>query len=86
MIGNSNNQANLPNKLLLLLTNTQVSRLRKAFVNNSSAHIKLWKTQLPKMVQLGGFLDRLLGPILKTSLPFIKNAPKPSMKNVLKPF
>ena len=30
----------------LLLTNTQVSRLRKAFANHSSADIKLSKTQL----------------------------------------
>ena len=31
---------------MLLLTNTQVSRLRKAFANHSSADIKLSKTQL----------------------------------------
>ena len=29
--------------------------LRKAFVNNSSANINLLKTQLSKIVQLGGF-------------------------------
>ena len=33
----------------LLLTNTHVSRLRKAFANNSSANIKLSKTQLQKI-------------------------------------
>ena len=45
----------------LLLTNRQVSNLRKAFANHSSADIKLSKTQLSKMIQSGGFLGRLLG-------------------------
>ena len=52
-------------------------RLRKAFANNSSTNIKLSKTQLHKIGQLGRFLGRSLGPLLKTGLP--------SMKNVLKP-
>ena len=38
------NETNFPNKLLL--TNRQVSNLRKAFANHSSADIKLSKTQL----------------------------------------
>ena len=33
----------------LLLINTQVSRLHQAFANNSSANIKLSKTQLSKI-------------------------------------
>ena len=49
------NKNNIPHKLFL--TNTQVSNLRKDFANNSSAHIKLSKTQLSKMIQSGGFLD-----------------------------
>ena len=32
---------------ILLLTNTQVSKLCKTFSNDSSANIKLSKTQLP---------------------------------------
>ena len=56
----------------LLLTNGQVSNLHKAFANHSSADIKLSKTQLSKMIQSGGFLGRLLGPLLKTGLPLIK--------------
>ena len=44
--GDSNDENNFPHKLLL--TNTQVSKLRKAFANNSSANIKLSKTQLHK--------------------------------------
>ena len=69
MIGDNDN--NFPYKLLL--TNRQVSNLRNAFENNSSADIKLSKTQLSKMIQSGGFLGRLLDPLLKTGLPLIKN-------------
>ena len=46
-IGDSNDQNNFLHKLLL--TNTQVSRLRKAFTNGSSVNIKLSKTQLHKI-------------------------------------
>ena len=42
MIGN--NEINFPHKLLL--TNRQVTNLRKAFANHSSTNIKLSKTQL----------------------------------------
>ena len=38
----SNGETNFPHRLLL--TNTQVLRLRKTFGNNSSANIKLSKT------------------------------------------
>ena len=69
----------------LLLTNTQVSRLHKAFANNSSVNIKLSKTQLHKMRQSGGFLGRLSGPLLKTGLPSIGNLIKPLAKCVLRP-
>ena len=81
MIGDNEN--NFPHKLLL--TNRQVSNLRKAFSNNSSADIKLSKTQLSKMIQSGGFLGRLLGPLLNTGLPLIKNVIKPLAKSVLIP-
>ena len=39
LIGDSNDDNNFPRKLFL--TNTQVSKLRKAFANNSTANIKL---------------------------------------------
>ena len=81
MIGDNEN--NFRHKLLL--TNRQVSNLRKAFANNSSADIKLSKTQLSKMIQSGGFLGRLLGPLLKTGLPLISNVIKPLAKSVLIP-
>ena len=57
----------------------------KAFASNSTTNIKLSKTQLFKMIQSGGFLGRLLGPLLKTGLPLIKNVIKPLAKSVLIP-
>ena len=72
-----------PQKLLLI--NRQVSNLPKAFANNSSTYIKLSKTQLSKIMQSGGFLGRLLGPLLKTGLPLMKNVIKPLAKSVLIP-
>ena len=81
MIGD--NETNFPHKLLL--TNRKVSNLHKAFSNYLSAGIKLSKTQLSKRIQSGGFLGRLLGPLLKTGLPSIKNVIKPLAKSVLIP-
>ena len=58
MIGSSNDETNLPRKLLL--TNTQVSKIRKAFANGSLANIKFSKTQMSKMIQSGGFVGNFL--------------------------
>ena len=63
----------------------QAANLHKAFANYLSTDIKLSKTQLSKMIQSGRFLGRLLGPILKTGLPLIKNVIKPLVKSVLIP-
>ena len=62
-----------------------MANLRKAFPNHLSAYIKLSKIQLSKIIQSGGFLGRLLGPLLKTGLPLIKNVGKPLAKSVLIP-
>ena len=83
MVGNSNDNTNFPHELLL--TNRQVANIRKAFAKNTSTDIKLSKTQLSKMIQSGGFLGRLLGPLLKTGLPLIKSVIKPLAKIVLIP-
>ena len=80
IVGSSNDQINFPRKLLL--TNKQVTNLRKAFANYLLTDIKLSKTQLSKMIQSGGFLDRFLGPLLKTGLRLMKNGIKPSAKSV----
>ena len=62
-----------------------MSNLRKTFANNSSTYIKLSKSQLSKMIQSGGYLGRLLGPLLQTGLLLIKNVIKPLPKSVLIP-
>ena len=52
MVRNSNEETNFPHKLLLT---------SEAFVNGSSANIKLSKIQLSNMMQLGGYLFGLIG-------------------------
>ena len=74
MIGNSDDEINFPHRLLL--TNRQVANLGQAFPNNSAVNIKLSKTKLSNMVQLGHFLGRLLGTLLKTGLTLMKNVIK----------
>ena len=81
MIGD--NETNFHHKLLL--TNRQVASLRKTFANFLSVNIKLSKAQLSKMIQSGGFLGRLLRPLLKRGLPLIKNVTKQLAKSVLIP-
>ena len=79
----SDNEINFPHKLLL--TNRQIANLLKPFANNLSTDIKLWKTQLSKIIQSRGCLDGLPGPLLKTGLSLIKNVMKPLAKSVLIP-
>ena len=83
MIGNSSDNTNFPHELLL--TNRQVANIRKAFANNLSTDIKFSKSQLSKMIQSGGFLGKLLGPILRTGLPLMKSVIKPLAKSALIP-
>ena len=70
-VGDSTDENNFAHKLLL--TNTQVSKIRKAFVNNSLTDINLSKIQLYKITQSGGFGRRFLEPLLKTRLPLMGN-------------
>ena len=72
MLGNSNDEANFPHKLLS--TNRQILSLRKASNNHTSADINFSKAQLTKM-QKGGFL-RFLAPLLKSGLPLLKSVIK----------
>ena len=81
MVGSLNDNTNFPHELLL--TNRQVANIRKAFAKYSSTDIKLSKTQLSKMIRSGGFLGKLLGPLLKTGLPIMKSVIKPLAKSVL---
>ena len=83
MIDDPNDKTNFPHELLL--TSRQVSRIHKAFANNSSVDIKYSKAQLSKMIQSGEFLGKLLGPLLKTGLPLMKSVITPLAKSVLIP-
>ena len=69
----------------LLLTTRQETKVRNAFDNNTSTDLKLSEVQISKIIQSGGFLGRILGPLLKTGLPSIKSVIKPLPKSVLIP-
>ena len=64
------NRNDLPHELLL--TTKQKTKLRNSFNNNMPTEIKLSKAQISKIIQPGGFLGRLLGPLQKTGLSLIK--------------
>ena len=81
MIVNSDDETNFPHELLII--DRHFSHVRNVFSNISSIDIKLSKTQLSKLIKLGGFLGRLLGPLLKAGLPLIKCVIKPLAKSVL---
>ena len=55
------NGNNLPHELLL--TTTQITKLRNATENNISTDIKLLKAQISKIIQSGGFLGSLLSKL-----------------------
>ena len=55
---------NLPHEWIL--TTRQTTKLRNAIENNMSTDIKLSKVQISKIIQSGGFLGKILGPLLKT--------------------
>ena len=78
--GDSNDENNFPHKLLL--TNTKVSKICKAFANGASTNIKFSKTQLHKIGQSGG----LFAPLLKNGLPLIGKVIKPLANSFLMPF
>ena len=69
------NGINLPYELLL--TTRQITKLKNAIENNMATHIKLSKAQISKIIQSGGLLGKLLGPLLKSRLPLLKSVIKP---------
>ena len=69
------NKEELPHELFL--ATRQTTKLRNAINNNMSTDIKLSKVQVKKIIQSGGFLGKLLGPLLKTQLPLLKSVVKP---------
>ena len=66
-----------------MLTNRQVTTVRKTFANHTPTDIKLSKTHLSNMIQLGGFLRSILGLLLTTGLPLMKSVIQPLAKSVL---
>ena len=64
------NGNDLPHELLL--TTRQKTKLRNSFNNNMSTDLKPSKAQISKLIQSGGVLGRLFGPLLKTGLPLIR--------------
>ena len=83
VVGDSNNETDFPHKLLL--TNTQVSNLRKDFANNLSANKKYLKLNCIQQDNQEIFLGKPLRPLLKTGLTLRKNVFKPLAKSVLIP-
>ena len=69
------NGNNLPHELLL--TTRQTTKLRNAIGNNLQTDIKLSKAQISKIIQSGGFLSKILAPLLKTGLSLLKSVIKP---------
>ena len=65
----------------LLLTTRRNTKLRNALNNNSATDIKLSKAQIKKIIQSGGFLGKLLsklvGPLMKVTIPLAKNVLAP---------
>ena len=65
----------------LLLTTRQNIKLTNAINNNLATDIKLSKAQIKKLIQAGGFLDKLLsklsGSLMKVALPLAKNVLAP---------
>ena len=68
----------------MLLTNTQILRICKAFANYSSTNIKLWETQLSKVGQSGGVLGSILGSLLETGLALMRKVLKSLAKSIFR--
>ena len=84
MIGSSNDETNFTHKLL---TDTQVSKVCRGFAKDLSVDIKFSKTQISKIVQLGGFLfspPNIFGPPIPVKLivDSIANSIKKELKDV----
>ena len=79
MIGDSNDETNFRYKILL--TDRQVTRLCKDSANNSSANIKLSKTHLSKIVQLGGYKSVLNLP--KIAEEYMKSKDNPRSGKII---
>ena len=72
--------------LLVILMIKIIFLINCSYLIKFGGLIKLFrKPQLHKIGQSGRFSGKLLGPLLKTGLPFIGNVLKPLVKSVLIP-
>ena len=73
------NGSDLPHELLL--TTRQKAKLRNALNNNMSTDLNLFKAQISKIIQSGGFLGSLLsklaGPLMNIAVPLAKDVLAP---------
>ena len=73
------NGNNLPHELIL--TTIPKTKVRNSFNNNISTDLKLYKAQISKIIQSGGFLGSLLSkladPLMKIAVPLAKNVLAP---------
>ena len=85
MTDNSNDETNFLHELVL--TDSHVSRFRKTFANNLSATTKLWKPELSKIIQSGGFIFNLLNVLVSplNGSNFLKNLYKELIENKVYP-
>ena len=49
------------------------AKLKNAFNNNKSTDSKLSKAQISKIIQFGGLLSKLAGPLMKVAVSLAKN-------------
>ena len=65
----------------LLLKTRKKTKLRNAFNKNTTADIKLFKAQINKIIQSGGFLgsllSKLVGPLMKVAVSLAKTVSAP---------
>ena len=75
---------NLPHESLL--ATKQKTELRNAFENNMWTDIKLFKTQISKIIQsdgsLGLLFSKIAGPLMKVAVPLAKNVLAPFGRTV----
>ena len=67
VVSSSNYETSFTNRLLL--TDTQILKICKAFANGLSANIKFSKAQFPNMIQSGGFLQLFVPKLIKSIEP-----------------
>ena len=61
----------------MLLTTRQNIKLRNAINTNLATNIKLSKAQIKILIESGGFLGKLLSPLMKVAMPLAKNVLAP---------